>query len=95
MARYPLRGKVRDGNGKIVPSAIIQVFLADTATAVNSYATKTGGANILGVATTDSNGDWVMYVNDSEYPKKTLFDATVSKDPGYVTQTYEDIAMGG
>jgi hypothetical protein len=92
--RYPLRGKVRDGNGRVIVGAKVSVFLADTATAVTSYPTKTGGSNNFGISTTDSNGEWLIYLDDATYTIVTLFDAVVSKT-GYVTQTYEDITMGG
>ena len=94
MARYPIRGRVRDGNGKIVSGATISIYLADTATAITAYPTKIGGGNNYGIVTSDSNGDWIVYVDDSDYQIATLFDAEVKKT-GYVTQTYEDITMGG
>jgi hypothetical protein len=94
MARYPLRGRVRDGNGKVISGATVSIYLADTATAITAYPTKTGGANNFGIATTDANGEWIVYCDDANYPQKTLFDAEVKKD-GCVTQTYEDINFGG
>lgn len=93
MARYPLRGVIRDGNGKVVSSATVTVYESDTTTGATIYAAKTGGSAISSSqVSSDTNGNWICYVDSDDYPIVSLFDVVVSKS-GYVSQTYEDVTL--
>lgn len=89
MSRYALQGTISDGNGAVVGSATVAVFLAGTSTVPTMYLAKTGGSPVTTV-TTSSLGYFKFYVDDADYPLVTLFDLSISKT-GYVTQSYSDI----
>jgi hypothetical protein len=86
---------VRDRNGKVVPGATVTIYLANTLTVATVYPTKYGLTPVAGGrVTSDSNGVWVAYVEDSDYPLTTLFDTMITKT-GYATQAHRDSTVGG
>jgi len=86
---------VRDRNGKVVTGATITIYLADTTIPATVYPSKTSvSALTAGHTTSDANGRWIVYADDSDYPVFTLFDSVVTK-VGYPTRTYPDITIGG
>jgi hypothetical protein len=93
MARYVLIDQwAADGNGKIIPSASIQVYVADTTTAPSSlYSAKTGGSAVTdGVFTADSStARFTIYVDDGDYPLGSEFDVVVSKANFTTTYLYD------
>ena len=93
MSRYVLaQGHAHDGNGKIIPSASVQIYQADTTTApTNMWTVKSGGTAITtGQVTADADGYFIVYVDDGTYALGTEFDLLISKE-GYDTITYADI----
>jgi len=93
MSRYTIfNGWSADGNGKIIPSASIQIYQADgTTPPTNMYLAKTGGSAITdGVTTTDTTGFAVIYVDDSDHPIGTEFDVVISK-ANFTTTTLADV----
>jgi len=89
MARHIYQGSSEDQNGTIIPSATISVFLAGTATAASIYTASAGGSPVNSV-TSDSNGAFSFYVDDTDYISSQLFKITLTKT-GFSSQTFDDI----
>lgn len=80
MARHIYQGVTRDGNGVVIASATISVYLAGTTTAATIYAAETGGSAITtGQTTSGTNGAYSFYVDDTVYAYTQLFDVVPSK----------------
>ena len=91
MSRYPYQDVVRDGAGRIIASATVAVYDADTTDVSTMYDAKSGG-NVITSITTDSAGYFIFYIDDTDYLSGDLFDVTITKS-GYGTQTYPDILV--
>ena len=63
---------VRDSNGVILPGAVVTVYLAGTTSLATIYAAQSGGSSV-GSVTTDANGKYLIFVDDSDYPLTTAF----------------------
>jgi len=91
MSRYPYQDTVRDGAGRIIASATVNVYDADTTDVATMYDAKSGG-NVITSITTNSSGYFIFYIDDTDYVSGDLFDVAVSKS-GYNGQTYPDILV--
>jgi len=91
MPRRAYNGVARDGAGKVVASATVYIYLADTTTAADVYTASSGGSSVNSV-TTNTNGTFIFYVDSSDYNINQLFDLTISK-ANYQSQTIEDVAL--
>jgi len=89
MARYIYQGTTEDQNGVIIPSATVFVFEAGGSTPANIYTASSGGAAVNSV-TSDSNGFFSFYVDDTDYSSNQLFKITISKT-GFSEQDQDDI----
>jgi hypothetical protein len=89
LARYPIQGTWKDGNGKRIESATVSVYLAGTSTAASVYTASSGGSPVNSV-TTDSRGSWSFWVDDTDYTQDQLFKITASKT-NYQSSTYDDL----
>ena len=89
MARRIYRGYARDGNGTILSSATVYVYLTGTSAAASVYTASSGGTAVNSV-TTDSTGLYSFYTDYSDYTAGTLFRLTISKT-GYDDVTYDEV----
>ncbi len=87
--RYYFKGIARDGAGKIIPSATVSVFLADTSTVASVYTTL-AGTTAVNSATSGTDGVFEFYIDAFDYDYGQTFDLTISK-AGYTSKTYENI----
>lgn len=89
MARKIYRGYARDGNGTILSSATIYVYLTGTTTAASIYTASSGGTAVNSV-TSNSTGLYYFYVDYADYTAGTQFRLTISKT-GYDSVTYDEV----
>ena len=61
--RYSQHGTYKDGNGKVVTSGTISVFLADGTTAASIYTAESGGSAVNSVTSDSTNGTFVFFVD--------------------------------
>ena len=90
MARSIYRGYAVDGNGTILSSASVYVYLTGTSTAASIYTASSGGTAVNSV-TTDSTGLYSFYVDPADYDPTTQFRLTISKT-GYDSVTYDEVS---
>lgn len=91
MARYAIPAgisrTVRDNAGNVLAGAVVQVFLAGTSNLATFYDSFTGVAPV-GSVTTDANGKFVAFVDDSDYPLTTNFKFVTTYGGVSVTDDY-------
>ena len=89
MSRYHFYGRSRDTYGNVVSNVNVSVYLAGTTTPAAIFESRTGGTAISAApqVTTDSNGLFDLWVDDTIHPKSTLFDIVV----GSITYSEFDI----
>lgn len=92
MARYIYQGTTKDGNGKVVDSATVSVFLNGTTTAADVYAASSGGSAVASVTSDSTDGSFLFYVDDGDYAVTQRFKITISKT-NYTTKSYDDIVI--
>ena len=92
MARYAYQGKFVDGNGTIVVSGTISVFLAGGSTAASIYVASSGGSAVNSVSSDSTNGTFLFYVDESDYVSTQQFKLTVSKTD-FTPVSYDDIVI--
>jgi hypothetical protein len=85
--RYIFEGVYRDGNGKVVPSGTVSVYLAGTTTAADIYTTLTGATAVNSVTSSTTTGRFTFYVDDFDYDSDQTYDIVLSKS-GYDSDTY-------
>ena len=87
MAVFRLHGYNADGNGTVIISATVNVYLAGGTTTITCYDTFGATGAVTGSElTTDSSGNWECFVKDSDHASGTQF-KTVSTKAGYITKT--------
>ncbi len=86
MARIPINGVYADGEGNIVVSGNATIYEFKSAdpsnpdTIATIYAAETGGSAIAtGIVTTDSNGIYEAWIDDSDYSGNQIFTVILSK----------------
>jgi predicted enzyme related to lactoylglutathione lyase len=84
--RLKYAGTARDGNGRIIDSATVAVFLTGTSTVASVYTTLTGAVAVNSV-TSDSAGIFSFYHDAFDYDFDQRFDITISKT-GFTSKTY-------
>lgn len=92
MARYPYRGHTKTGNGKVITSATISVYLAGTDTAANVYTSETGGSPVNSVTSDSTTGYFIFWVDEASYSLNQKFKIKISKS-NFRTQTYDNIQI--
>lgn len=92
MSRYSFQGTCRDGNGHVIDTMSVSVKLAGTTTDAVIYAASSGGVAVpSSTVATDSNGHYIFYLDDADYPLHSQpLDLTFSKS-GHNTITYSDV----
>lgn len=91
MARYRYGSVLRDGNGCILASATVSVYLAGTTTAASIYTASSGGTAVNSV-TTDTDGSFEFYVDESDYGYGQLFKLTGSLT-GYTALSIDNVEV--
>ena len=91
--RYPYTGITRDGNGNVISSATVKVFLAGTTTPASVYAAASGGTAGSSV-TSDSTGTFLFYVSNGSYSGNQMFKIRVEKT-GFSSHDYDKIVIFG
>ncbi len=87
MTRRPYNGVVRDGNGRIIPSATVTFNVNDTGLPATIYAAQVGGVALaLGQTTSGTDGAFTVWIDDDDYALMALFDVVISKF-GYASKT--------
>jgi len=92
MARYSKNGIFTDGNGRVVTSGTISVFLAGTSTAASIYTAATGGSAVNSVTSDSTEGNFIFYVDLDDYAPDQLFDITLSKTD-FKSKTYSNVRI--
>lgn len=88
MARFIRNGVFKDGLGRSVKAGLITVTLATTSTVAVIYDASSGGNVITdGKITTNDDGTWFFYADNSDYSSTQLFDIQLSKT-GFTTKKY-------
>jgi len=90
--RYIYQGHTVDGNGNVIASATISIFLNGTSTAASVYVASAGGSAVNSVTSNSTNGSFSFYVSDVDYDHTQKFKVTMTKN-NYTTQTYDDIKI--
>ena len=89
MPRSSYTGIARDGNGHIISSATVSVYLAGTTTAATIYTSNIGGV-ATSYVTTGSNGVFTFYLDYSDYSMLQKFKIIISKS-GFSSITVDNI----
>ena len=99
MARHAYCGTFKDGNGRVVGTATtanatvgtISIYLANGTTAADVYAAESGGTAVNSVST-DDNGYFKFWVDDSEYMPSQRFKITLSH-ADFEDKSYDDLKI--
>ncbi len=92
MAYYPVKYKVDDLYGAVLPDASVIVYLAGTTTAATIYDSEGGSVVSASTLTTDSSGDFEFWISDGDYATSQRFKLVMSKT-GFVTKTIDDMVI--
>ena len=91
MARHIYQGTYKDGNGRVITSGTISVYLAGTGTAADVYTASAGGSAVNSV-TSDTDGHFLFWVDDSDYAPTQLFKITLSKT-NFTSKSYDNVQV--
>jgi len=83
---------VTDKNGNAISGATVSVYLGGTTTPANIYTTKTSNTIVHSV-TTDSRGQYVFWVDSSDYPFSQTFKISAVKLPHFPAMTKDDLYL--
>ena len=89
--RHIFQSVFKDGQGRIIPSATVSVYLAGTTTAANIYTAAAGGSPVTSV-TTASDGSFSFFVSDSDFSLNQKFKITMTKTD-FATKSYDNITI--
>lgn len=92
MARYIYQSYAKDGQGAVITSATVAVYLGGTTTAASVYAASAGGAAVNSVTSDSSTGYFSFWVDNSDYAQTQLFKILVSKN-SFGTTTHDNIRV--
>jgi hypothetical protein len=90
---------MKDGNGAVIGTSTtsdatagtISVYLAGTTTAATVYTASSGGSSV-GSVSTDANGYFYFWVDDTEYASSQLFKITLSH-ADFETKEYDNLII--
>ena len=91
MSRFKYQSYAQDGNGSIIISATVKVYLTGTSTAADVYTASSGGTAVNQV-TSDSNGKFYFWVDDGDYTGEQFFRVVISKT-SFSPTTLDDIIV--
>jgi hypothetical protein len=92
MSRYKYQGTCQDGNGRVITSATVSVYLAGTTTVADVYAAESGGSAVNSVASDSTDGTFSFWIDDTEYAANQRFKITASKT-NFASKTADDIEV--
>jgi len=86
--RFLYRGTTRDGNGRVIVSATVSVFLANSSTVASVYTTLTSTTAVNSVTSSATDGTFSFYHDNFDYDADQLFKIVMSKS-GFTSVTYD------
>lgn len=90
--RYIYQGVAKDGNGKVLQSATVSVFLAGTTTVADVYLASSGGVSVNSV-TSDTLGYFSFWVETVDYDSESqLFKIIISKTR-FRSDSYDNLSI--
>lgn len=89
--RYIYQGVAKDGNGKVIPSATVSVYLAGTTTPADVYAASSGGAAVNSV-TCGTDGHFLFWVDNGSYSPFQNFKIIISV-ANFIAKPFDNIVM--
>lgn len=90
MSRHPISGTCRDtSTGQVRSFATLSVYIAGGMIPASIYVASTGGTAVNSVVS-DSNGQFLFYVDEVDYAITQLFKIVASKT-GYDSFTYDNL----
>lgn len=92
MSRYISQGWWFDGNGKIVKSGTVTVYLAGTSTLASIYTASSGGTAVNSVSASATDGSWSFYVDTDDYTRTQKFKIVFSKS-GFTSKTIDNVVI--
>lgn len=92
MARYKYQGTFKDGNGRVVVSGTISVYLAGTSNVASIYAAESGGSAVNSVTSDSTDGSFILWIDDTDYAANQRFKVSLSKT-NFTAKTYDDIEI--
>lgn len=93
MPRYAYQSHYVDGNGTIIPSGTVTVYLTGTSTLATIYETATGSAaSGSQVTSSATDGSFKFFVDTKDYDSDQEFRIVLSKT-NFQTTTYDNIAI--
>lgn len=93
MARYLYQSQVRDGMGRIIQNADVNIYLAGTTTPAIAYSTS-ASPTVISSTSADNTGAFSFWIDDADYPMFTRFKMVISK-PAYQTQIVDNLVIPG
>lgn len=82
-----------DSTGAVLSGATVTIYLEGTTTLATAYADSTTATALTGSqTTTDSYGNFEIWIDGKDYPPDQVFKLTVAKT-GYATKTYDHVAI--
>ncbi len=77
--RYLYQGTARDGNGRVITSATITVYLANSSTLASVYTTLAGATPVNSVGSSSTDGTFSFYHDRKDYDFDQLFKIAISR----------------
>jgi hypothetical protein len=93
VARFIYQNTARDGNGVMIPSATVSVYLAGTSTVASVYTAYAGGVAVNSV-TGSTDGTFKFYVDEADYATSQQFRIVIAKS-GYTSVTFDYVQIFG
>lgn len=92
--RYAYQNHFVDGNGSVVTSGTVNVYLTGTSTIATIYAAESGGSPISGgeITTGSTDGSFKFWVDTNDYDTSHNFRVVLSKT-NFQTKTYDDLVL--
>jgi hypothetical protein len=89
--RYVYTGVARDGNGHIISSATIKVYLAGTTAAASVY-TSIASTTAVNSVTSATDGTFTFYTDAFDYDAEQTYKLRIEKS-SYTTKDYDNVKM--
>lgn len=94
MLRFPFQGTMTDQQGHVIAGGTVTVYLTGTTTLAEIFAAETGGSAISGsVVTSDSNGAFKFWIDNTTYASTQRFRLVLNGGAGFASRTLDDVAI--
>ncbi len=93
MARFPFKRTMTDQRGNIITSGTVVVYDAGTTDLATIYESEAGSAVTASTLTSDSDGDFEFWVDDSDYASAASRFKLVMSKTGFATKTDDDVSI--